>query len=146
MMSSETIQDPKSTIQKRKMRLQGVFDIEMVLSCSKRKRRRTGIWKRIFRVRKRINSEFLCLEAEEEAEDTNVRTYENAVTLYEDKQYYPDAEDVSEGIDSKKQVFKGAEVVVQEEDTQDIKEPLIKPLSHQTFSILEKNIPETKVD
>ena len=40
--------------------------------------------------------DFLCLEAEEEAEDTNVRTYENAVTLYEDKQYYPDAEDVSE--------------------------------------------------
>lgn len=74
----------------------------MVLSCSKRKRRRTGIWRRIFRVRKRINSEFLYLEAEEEAEDTNVRTYENAVTLYEDKQYYPDAEDVSEGIESKK--------------------------------------------
>ena len=40
-------------------------------------------------------------EAEEEAEDTNVRTYENAVTLYEDKQYYPDAEDVSEGSGSK---------------------------------------------
>ena len=36
-------------------------------------------------------------------------------------------------------------MVVQEEDTQDIKEPLIKPLSHQTFSILEKNIPETRV-
>ena len=145
MTNLETIQVPKSMIQKRKMRLQGVFDVEMVLSCSKRKRRRTGIWKRIFLVGNGIKSEFLCLEAEEGAEDTNVRTYENAVTLYEDKQYYPDAEDVSEGSGSKTQVFKGAEVVVQEEDTQDIKEPLIKPLSHQTFSILEKNIPETRV-
>ena len=35
-----------------------------------------------------------CLEAEEEPQDTTIRTYENAVTLYEDKQYYPDAEDV----------------------------------------------------
>lgn len=35
------------------------------------------------------------VEAEEEQEDSNIRTYENAVTLYEDKQYYPDAEDVS---------------------------------------------------
>ena len=34
------------------------------------------------------------VEAEEEQEDSNIRTYENAVTLYEDKQYYPDAEDV----------------------------------------------------
>ena len=36
-------------------------------------------------------------------------------------------------------------MVVQEEDTQDIKEPLIKPLNRQTFSLLEKNIPETTV-
>ena len=35
------------------------------------------------------------VEAEEEQEDSNIRTYENAVTLYEDKQYYLDAEDVS---------------------------------------------------
>ena len=42
-------------------------------------------------------------------------------------------------------MFKGAEVVVQEEDAQDIKEPLITPLNHQVFSILEKSIPETKV-
>ena len=42
-------------------------------------------------------------------------------------------------------VFKGAEVVVQEEDMQDINERIIKPLRKQTFSILEKTIPETKV-
>ena len=39
-----------------------------------------------------------CLEAEEEPQYTTIRTYENAVTLYEDKQYYPDAEDV--GVES----------------------------------------------
>lgn len=32
-------------------------------------------------------------EEEEEVEDT-MRTYENAVVLYEDKKYYPDAEEV----------------------------------------------------
>lgn len=42
------------------------------------------------------------------------------------------------------QVFKGAEVLVQEEDMQDINEPIIKPLRQQTFSIMEKTIPETK--
>lgn len=35
-----------------------------------------------------------CLEEEQEEVDDNVRTYENAVTLYEDKKYYPDAEEV----------------------------------------------------
>lgn len=86
-----------------------------------------------------------CIEAEEEPQDTTIRTYENAVTLYEDKQYYPDAEDVGVERAFEAKVFKGAEVVVQEEDAQDIKEPLIKPLNHQVFSILEKSIPETKV-
>lgn len=37
-------------------------------------------------------------EAEAEPEDSNIRTYENAVTLYEDKQYYPDAEDVAQAL------------------------------------------------
>ena len=34
------------------------------------------------------------LEEEAEEVDENVRTYENAVVLYEDKKYYPDAEEV----------------------------------------------------
>lgn len=86
-----------------------------------------------------------CLEEEQEEVDDNVRTYENAVTLYEDKKYYPDAEEVCHFFLCLVQVFKGAEVVVQEEDTQDINEPIIKPLRKQTFSILEKSIPETHV-
>ena len=36
-------------------------------------------------------------------------------------------------------------MLVQEEDTQDINEPIIKPLRKQTFSIMEKTIPETIV-
>ena len=35
------------------------------------------------------------VEVEEEPEDNTVHTYENAVTLYEDKKYYPDAEEVA---------------------------------------------------
>lgn len=35
-----------------------------------------------------------CLDEETQQEDDNTRTYENAVTLYEDKKYYPDAEEV----------------------------------------------------
>lgn len=35
-------------------------------------------------------------------------------------------------------------MLVQEEDMQDINEPIIKPLRQQTFSIMEKTIPETK--
>ena len=85
------------------------------------------------------------VEVVEEPADTNVHTYENAVTLYEDKKYYPDAEQVMKLCVSNLQVFKGAEVLVQEEDTQDINEPIIKPLRKQTFSIMEKTIPETTV-
>lgn len=35
------------------------------------------------------------VEMEEEPEENTVHTYENAVTLYEDKKYYPDAEEVA---------------------------------------------------
>ena len=64
---------------------------------SRRKRRRTGTWTTQIRVRSGF-ANGSCLEADEEPEDTTIRTYENAVTLYEDKQYYPDAEDV--GVES----------------------------------------------
>lgn len=46
-----------------------------------------------------------------------VENLQRAVVLHEDKKYFPDAEEV----------FKGAEVTVQEEDTQPITEPIIKP-------------------
>ena len=34
------------------------------------------------------------VEVEEEEAEDNMRSYENAVVLYEDKKYYPDAEEV----------------------------------------------------
>ena len=48
---------------------------------------------------------------------------QRAVILHEDKKYYPDASEV----------FGDAEVTVQEEDTQPITEPIIKPVQHKVF-------------
>ena len=46
-----------------------------------------------------------------------------SVVLHEDKQFYPDSE----------QVFPDAEVVLQEEDQQSITEPIISPVETKTF-------------
>ena len=59
-----------------------------------KKKRIIGIWKRICKVEFWIRKLSDSLEEETEEVDENVRTYENAVTLYEDKKYYPDAEEV----------------------------------------------------
>ena len=61
--------------------------------------------------------------------------YESSIVLHEDKKYYPDAEEV----------FPEAETLVQEEDTQDISEPVIAPVKTKTFSVLEKETPQTTV-
>ena len=53
-----------------------------------------GIWKNQCKVEISFEYSFYAVEEEQEEEDTTVRTYENAVTLYEDKKYYPDAEEV----------------------------------------------------
>ncbi|KAK8799566.1 hypothetical protein WA158_006115 [Blastocystis sp. Blastoise] len=68
-----------------------------------------------------------------EGEDDNMKQYESAVVLHEDKQYYPDAEEV----------FGDAQVIVQEEDTQDLETPLSAPQEVKTNSIYEKDRPET---
>lgn len=44
--------------------------------------------------------------------------------MHEDKKYYPDAEEV----------YPGVEVLVQEEDTQPITEPIIKPIKEKLFA------------
>lgn len=56
----------------------------------------------------------------------------NAVILHEDKQYYPSAQ----------QVY-GTEVetLVQEEDTQALSEPIIKPVQQKKFAIQEADLP-----
>uniref|UniRef100_A0A0G4G840 Tr-type G domain-containing protein n=1 Tax=Chromera velia CCMP2878 TaxID=1169474 RepID=A0A0G4G840_9ALVE len=58
---------------------------------------------------------------------------DRSITLYEDKQFYPDAEDV----------YPGAETLIQEEDTQPITEPIIAPVRTKNFDLLEKELPET---
>jgi len=57
------------------------------------------------------------------AEEKPQENLHRAVVLHEDKKYYPDASEV----------FGDAEVTVQDEDTQPITEPIIKPISHKVF-------------
>ncbi|MCQ2816374.1 MAG: 116 kDa U5 small nuclear ribonucleoprotein component [archaeon] len=56
-----------------------------------------------------------------------------AVTLHEDKKFYPSADEV----------FPGVENLVMEEDSQPITEPIIPPPKKNTFDLYEKEIPTT---
>ena len=56
----------------------------------------------------------------------------NAVILHEDKQYYPSAADVY-GDD--------VEVLVQEEDTQSLAQPIIAPVVQKKFTVQETDLP-----
>ena len=56
---------------------------------------------------------------------------ENRIILHEDKKYYPDASEV----------YPGVRTITLDEDAQDIKEPIIKPIKVKSFSVTEKNIP-----
>ena len=56
----------------------------------------------------------------------------NAIILHEDKQYYPSAD----------QIFgPDVEVLVQEEDTQPLTEPIVAPLKVKSFAVEEKDLP-----
>ncbi|KAN0040587.1 hypothetical protein ACTA71_008924 [Dictyostelium dimigraforme] len=57
----------------------------------------------------------------------------SAIVLHEDKQYFPDATDV----------YKGVEVMVQDEDSQPLSKPIIDPKKSKSFTITEKDYPET---
>jgi U5 small nuclear ribonucleoprotein component len=61
----------------------------------------------------------------------------NAVVLHEDKQYYPSASDVY-GPD--------VEVLVQEEDTQLLTQPIIEPVTQKKFTVQEADLPEVHFD
>ncbi|KAJ4345888.1 uncharacterized protein N0V89_012024 [Didymosphaeria variabile] len=72
---------------------------------------------------------------EEEAHDQLMEVDEgpsNAVILHEDKQYYPSATDVY-GPD--------VEVLVQEEDTQALSQPIIAPVVQKKFTVQEEDLP-----
>ena len=59
------------------------------------------------------------------------------IVLHEDKNYYASASDVYGA---------GVETLTMEEDTQDISEPLIKPIKQKSLNMNEKDIPKTKYD
>jgi U5 small nuclear ribonucleoprotein component len=73
---------------------------------------------------------------EEEANDQQLMEVDdgpsNAVVLHEDKQYYPSASDVY-GPD--------VEVLVQEEDTQPLSQPIIAPVVQKKFTVEEADLP-----
>ncbi|XP_077591141.1 116 kDa U5 small nuclear ribonucleoprotein component [Stigmatopora nigra] len=56
------------------------------------------------------------------------------VVLHEDKKYYPTAEEV---------YGPEVETIVQEEDTQPLTEPIIKPVRHRQFTLMEQELPST---
>lgn len=58
---------------------------------------------------------------------------ENAIVLHEDKQYYPEAEEV----------YQGAETMVQEEDAIPITTPMIAPVKKYDFDAQEEGLPTT---
>ncbi|KAL6047985.1 U5 small nuclear ribonucleoprotein component [Balamuthia mandrillaris] len=70
---------------------------------------------------------------EERQEEEPISGRSSAVVLYEDKKYYPSAEEV----------FGDAEALVQDEDTQPLTEPIIAPIKDMRFHLLEKTIPDT---
>ncbi|KAF2118157.1 P-loop containing nucleoside triphosphate hydrolase protein [Lophiotrema nucula] len=78
------------------------------------------------------------LDGEEEEEEADQQLMEvdegpsNAVILHEDKQYYPSASDVY-GPD--------VEVLVQEEDTQALDQPIIAPVVQKKFTVQEADLP-----
>ncbi|KAJ9069824.1 U5 small nuclear ribonucleoprotein component [Entomophthora muscae] len=59
---------------------------------------------------------------------------ENQIVLHEDKQYYPSAEEV---------YGKEVETMVQEEDTQPLTEPIVKPIKVKKYQVMEDTTPAT---
>ncbi|XP_008415238.1 116 kDa U5 small nuclear ribonucleoprotein component [Poecilia reticulata] len=80
-------------------------------------------------------------EGDEDEEDEPANEDENVpgmeVVLHEDKKYYPTAEEV---------YGPEVETIVQEEDTQPLTEPIIKPVKHKKFTLMEQELPATVYD
>ena len=79
-------------------------------------------------------------------QDNKVDGFENDITdsaastdivLHEDKSYFASANDI---------YGDGVETITMEEDTQNIAEPLVKPIKTRSISVLESRVPETVYD
>ncbi|MGH0134136.1 UNVERIFIED_CONTAM: hypothetical protein FKN15_016645 [Acipenser sinensis] len=76
-------------------------------------------------------------EEEEEPVDQDEEHSGMEVVLHEDKKYYPTAEEV---------YGPEVETIVQEEDTQPLTEPIIKPVKTKKFTLMEQELPSTVYD
>ncbi|XP_006638153.1 116 kDa U5 small nuclear ribonucleoprotein component [Lepisosteus oculatus] len=74
---------------------------------------------------------------DEEPADPDEETPGMEVVLHEDKKYYPTAEEV---------YGPEVETIVQEEDTQPLTEPIIKPVRTKKFTLMEQELPSTVYD
>ncbi|MGH0189088.1 UNVERIFIED_CONTAM: hypothetical protein FKN15_033051 [Acipenser sinensis] len=74
---------------------------------------------------------------EEEPADQDEEHPGMEVVLHEDKKYYPTAEEV---------YGPEVETIVQEEDTQPLTEPIIKPVKTKKFTLMEQELPSTVYD
>ena len=63
----------------------------------------------------------------------NIPNESYQVVLHEDKNFYPEADEIYPGVDN----------LVMEEDTQPITEPIIPTVGVKTFDLYEKKIPNT---
>ncbi|XP_033913935.1 116 kDa U5 small nuclear ribonucleoprotein component isoform X2 [Acipenser ruthenus] len=76
-------------------------------------------------------------DEEEEPVDQDEEHSGMEVVLHEDKKYYPTAEEV---------YGPEVETIVQEEDTQPLTEPIIKPVKTKKFTLMEQELPSTVYD
>merc|ERR1712063_37841 len=67
----------------------------------------------------------------EDVDDSENTSTSQSIVLHEDKKYYPSAEEVFP---------KGVEALVEDEDTQPLTEPVIKPIKHKQVN-MEDSIP-----
>ncbi|KAF2467433.1 elongation factor 2 [Lindgomyces ingoldianus] len=72
------------------------------------------------------------LEEDQQLMEVDDEGPSNAVILHEDKQYYPSASDV---------YGPGVEILVQEEDTQPLTQPIIEPVVQKKFTVQEVDLP-----
>ncbi|KAM9785271.1 116 kDa U5 small nuclear ribonucleoprotein component [Syngnathus typhle] len=77
------------------------------------------------------------VEDDDEPADADEDVPGMEVVLHEDKKYYPTAEEV---------YGPEVETIVQEEDTQPLTEPIIKPVRHKQFTLMEQELPTTVYD
>ncbi|XP_049601150.1 116 kDa U5 small nuclear ribonucleoprotein component [Syngnathus scovelli] len=77
------------------------------------------------------------VEDDDEPADADEDVPGMEVVLHEDKKYYPTAEEV---------YGPEVETIVQEEDMQPLTEPIIKPVRHKQFTLMEQELPTTVYD